>query len=452
VNLTDWASFLFGDADSIRRIAACPNGLFQGGLLVLSAALARTWTRHDLSMKPWLLAVPFAASFAACVLLTVSLMVWRPATAGDFLRNLPELLVLFWMTAPLAWLYGIPFERVLSAASAVKWRLRMLLLVSVWRMALLMQVVSVLYHIPAPSASLLLFSFGNVVALIALNVDRPRRVENPPAIIAVMGGISPQGRRTTQTLRTVSGCLVPLLWITLGPLLLATAFFDRSYGSSHVVVSELSPQMASSNVWWFAAGSVAFWSLLLPRAQRRQRLKTAVGSMFEERKYASLVWLLHEHRLADLPDGWGLPLENVFLGEDPSPLFGVIEAAWKLPEDSWVQKTVSKEFREYLEEPILYWFKDERVSSVVELLKDARTHFSSSAAKALKSLDEMQELIDAWNEPPTSGATHLQDENFRSKQEASNVFTTWPEMTDVRKQLLVQLGKAAGQEAPPEHD
>jgi ABC-type amino acid transport system permease subunit len=104
VTLTDWASFLFGDVDAIRRIAVCPNGLFISGLLVLSAALARTWTRHDLRMKPWLLAVPFAASFAACVLLTVSLLVWRPSAAGDVIRNLPALLALFWMTAPLAWL------------------------------------------------------------------------------------------------------------------------------------------------------------------------------------------------------------------------------------------------------------------------------------------------------------------------------------------------------------
>lgn len=455
MTLTDWASFLFGDVDAIRRIASCPNGLFIGGLLVLSAALARTWQRHDLRMKPWLLGVPFVASFAACVMLVASLIVWRPGPVGDALRNLPALLVLFWMTAPLAWLYGIPFERMLAEASAVKWRLRMLLLVSVWRMALMMQVASVLYNIPGLSASLLLLSFGNLVALIALNVDRPRRVANPPAIIGVMGGISPQGRRTSQTLRNVSGCLVPLFWTTLGPLLLATAMSDRGNRSSDVVSvvsSEMPPPMASSSVWWFAAGSVVFWSLLLPRAQRRQRLNTTVVSMLEEQKYASLVWLLHEHRLSDLPDGWGFPLDNVFLGEDPSRLFGIVEAAWKLPEDSWVRKIIAKEFLQYLEEPILYWFMDERVSRVVEFLKDMRTPFSSSASQTLKSLDEMQELIDAWNEPAKSDSSDLQSEDFRLKQEASNVFTNWPEMTDVRKQFLVQLRKAAGHETPPKHD
>jgi hypothetical protein len=341
---------------------------------------------------------------------------------------------------------------MLAAASAVKWRLRMLLLVSVWRMALMMQVVSVLYHIPGLSASLLLLSFGNVVALLALNVDRPRRVENPPAIIGVMGGISPQGRRTSRTLRNVSGCLVPLLWTTLGPLLLATAMSDRGNGSSDVVSSESPPQMASSSLWWSAAASVVFWSLLLPGAQLRQRLNTTVVSMLEEQKYASLVWLLHEHRLSDLPDGWGCPLDNVFLGEDPSRLFGIVEAAWKLPEDSWVRKTIAKELLQYLEEPILYWFKDDRVSRVVEFLKDMRTPFSSSASQTLKSLDEMQELIDTWNEPSKSDSSDLQSEDFRLKHEASNVFTNWPEMTDVRKQFLVQLRKAAGLQEPPENN
>jgi hypothetical protein len=172
--------------------------------------------------------------------------------------------------------------------------------------------------------------------------------------------------------------------------------------------------------------------------------------MLSEQKYASLVWLLHEHRLSDLPDGWGLPLENVFLGEDPSQLFGIVEAAWKLPEDSWVRKIIAKEFLQYLEEPILYWFMDDRVSSVVEFLKEVRTPFSSSATQTLKSLDEMQELINAWNEPSKSDSRDLQNEDFRLKQEASNVFTTWPDMTNARKQLLVQLRKAAGHEAPPE--
>jgi hypothetical protein len=210
--------------------------------------------------------------------------------------------------------------------------------------------------------------------------------------------------------------------------------------------------MASSSVWWFAAASVVFWSLLLPRAQRRQRLNTTVVSMLEEQKYALLVWLLHEHRLSDLPDGWGFPLDNVFLGEDPSRLFGIVEAAWKLPEDSWVRKIIAKEFLQYLEEPILYWFMDERVSRVVEFLKDMRTPFSSSASQTLKSLDEMQELIDAWNEPSKSDSSDLQSEDFRLKQEASNIFTNWPEMTDVRKQFLVQLRNAAGRETPPKHD
>ena len=451
MTLVDLLNFLLGDEAAIRRIAADPGNLYAGALLVLSAALARTWQRHDLKAKPWLLAVPFVASCVACVLLAVSMMIWWPAASGDVLRSLPALLALFWMTAPLAWLYGIPFERLLAAASAVKWRLRTLLLVSVWRMLLMMQVVSVLYQIPGPSAALLLFSFGNVVALVALNVDRQRQVENPPAILGVMGGISPQGRRTTQTLRTVSGCLVPLLWTTLGPLLLATALSNRGSVSS-VLSIEQSQQTASSDVWRFAVGSIVFWSLLLPRAQRRQRLNTTVLTTLAEQKYASLVRLLHEHRLSDLPDGWSLSLDNVFMGENPSRFFGVVEAAWKLPERSWVRTAMATEFLEYLEAPILYWFIEDRVSSVVELLKDVRTPFCSSAAKALEALDDMQGFIDAWNKPRESGSQDAPNEDLQLKLEASNVFTTWPEMTADRQQLFVQLRKASGREAPPENN
>ena len=62
------------------------------------------------------------------------------------------------MTAPLAWIYAIPVERFLGAYEATQANLWMLGIVSVWRIVLMIRVVSVLFGarpraaaVPVPS-------------------------------------------------------------------------------------------------------------------------------------------------------------------------------------------------------------------------------------------------------------------------------------------------------------
>ena len=56
--------------------------------------------------------MPFAAStFAAAVLFLVLILVSR-GEIGTL--TIGGLLGLFWLTAPFAWLYGLPFERLWS--------------------------------------------------------------------------------------------------------------------------------------------------------------------------------------------------------------------------------------------------------------------------------------------------------------------------------------------------
>src|SRR4051812_42772891 len=107
----DLLLFLLGDADAIRRLAADPWTLAVGAPLVLSAGLARHHDAHDLRRQWWRLLIPFAAStLAAAVLFLVLALASRGGLATlDLGRGL---LGLFWLTAPFAWLYGLPFERL----------------------------------------------------------------------------------------------------------------------------------------------------------------------------------------------------------------------------------------------------------------------------------------------------------------------------------------------------
>ena len=70
---------------------------------------------------------------------------------------------LYWMTAPLAWLYGIPYERFLNEVNAAQANVWTLELVSVWRVLLISRVVAVL----TPSS---IFSAFTKVAVPALAI------------------------------------------------------------------------------------------------------------------------------------------------------------------------------------------------------------------------------------------------------------------------------------------
>ena len=106
--------FLVGERQAILRIAETPAAVGFGLLLVLSAAFAREYDGEDLMHAPWHLVLPAAASLITSALLfsLVRLVSWRTrpewsAVPGAY----RSFLGVYWMTAPLAWLYAIPVER-----------------------------------------------------------------------------------------------------------------------------------------------------------------------------------------------------------------------------------------------------------------------------------------------------------------------------------------------------
>jgi hypothetical protein len=167
MGLADLFHFFLGDADTIRRLAANPWTLAVGAVLVLSAGLARNYDTHDLRAQWWRLLLPFAASTAAAgVLFFVVAALIR---LGVPLAPLGwGILGLFWLTAPLAWLYGSPFERYLAPVPARRARLGALGVVSVCRVALMTRCVSVLCGCDWREALLSVVCFAVPTALLAV--------------------------------------------------------------------------------------------------------------------------------------------------------------------------------------------------------------------------------------------------------------------------------------------
>ncbi len=139
--------YLIGNRTAIMDIANCPSALGVGLLLVLSAGFAREYDGEDLRAEPWHLLIPVAASLVTSFilfLLTFMKVLAQDSPPPRFFKAYGAFLALYWMTAPLAWLYAIPYERFLPDPQAVKANLWTLALVAAWRVVLMIRVVSVL--------------------------------------------------------------------------------------------------------------------------------------------------------------------------------------------------------------------------------------------------------------------------------------------------------------------
>ncbi len=137
--------YWLGSRQAILTIAADRRAVGLGFLFVLSAGFAREYDGKDLLHEPWHLLLPVGASLLTSFLLfclTWGIAKARGAQGPPFFTAYRMFLGLFWMTAPLAWLYAIPYERFLSAPDAMSANLWTLGVVSAWRVFLMVRVVS----------------------------------------------------------------------------------------------------------------------------------------------------------------------------------------------------------------------------------------------------------------------------------------------------------------------
>lgn len=150
MNLRTIIAFQFGDAEGIRETAHSRGALWTGAALTLITSIARNYD------QTWILETPFwlfgnllfsLVSSGLIFLLIYRLFIKRriplaiaPRSARLQYRSF---LGMFWMTAPIAWLYAIPVERWFDSYTAAQCNIALLAVVSLWRVLLLARVISV---------------------------------------------------------------------------------------------------------------------------------------------------------------------------------------------------------------------------------------------------------------------------------------------------------------------
>lgn len=303
VTLGTLGMFLLGNRRAILALASCRETLWLGMLLVFSAAFAREYDGEDLLHEPWHLLLPLVASLATSFILfgLISLVAWcRQAGLSGFWKRYRIFLSLYWMTAPLAWVYAIPVERFLSAGNATSANLNFLACVSLWRVILITRILSMLVSAGFWQVFFIVMLFADSVALALVSqVDIQ--------VFAIMGGVRlNEGEAALAEAKLLVMFFGTLSWPVWCIVSLALASRrSPSWTWSVRPVSGLLTMPRS--VWSFAAAAVAVWLAPLPWTQAEQQLRGAAERAFRAGRYREMLAVMSAHQRDDFPPQWDPP-------------------------------------------------------------------------------------------------------------------------------------------------
>jgi hypothetical protein len=336
MTLLTLARFLVGDRGAIQSIVATRGAWALGLMFVLSAGFAREYDGEDLLHEPWHLALPLVASLATSLLLygLIVLVAWRRSGLGwPVASGYLPFVALYWLTAPLAWLYAIPYERFLSPADAVRANLATLGLVSLWRVALMTRVVSVVFRCHILEAMMVVMLFADAVALTLLSIV-------PLPIFSIMGGI--RLTESEQVLLQVA-CNVRIAAILSLPVwaigTLSLFVFPRRPGGPWTPIEEFATQRATvaRSAWIFAVALLAVGIGLLPLTQRQQQLRRQVETALKRGDVKIGIEVMSAHERDDFPPHWDPP-PRIGFGETSPTLVDVLQVIAASEAPKWVEQ------------------------------------------------------------------------------------------------------------------
>jgi hypothetical protein len=310
MGITTLLAYLVGNRQAILTIAGSRWALALGCLFVLSAGFAREYDGEDLSHEPWHVLIPLVVSLGAAFALFTFAFLSRGGFFPPFVSGYLSFLALFWMTAPMAWLYAVPYERFVDPVEAMRLNLSTLGLVSLWRVALMVRVLMVWFQFKFIWAACTVLFFADGVALLAVMFA-------PMPILHLMGGVrlAPTEAILAATAGSVfcfGGCTLPFWFVGW-----ATAHAARPKQGQPAQLISSRPSMP---LWLLAVLSVALWPIVLPHTQPEQRLRRLADATLRAGQIAEALELMSRHSPDDFPPHWAPPPHRITLrlyGNDP---------------------------------------------------------------------------------------------------------------------------------------
>lgn len=342
--------FLIGQRQAILDIAASRHAIWLGLLFVFSAGFAREYDGEDLLHEPWHLFLPLVASLLTSTILFGVLWIvlhgWW--TLPNEWRTFQSFVTLYWMTAPLAWIYAIPVERIFSPLGATQANFWFLGIVAVWRVVLMIRVVSVVFQAPPMRVIFPFMLFADGVLLTLLSIV-------PTPVLAIMGGV-----RLSECERMIAG--VTFLATALGVLSLPLwaigsliALCVPRKVERVASFNKLSEQQIKVSLWGLAAASLLIWIPVLPFTQPEQQRRWEAERRMRAGKIAAAIQFMSDYQQDDFPPHWDPPPQ---LGErrglvQPQiqvPMIDIVETIEQQPDVApWVRETYVRKFNDHFE-------------------------------------------------------------------------------------------------------
>lgn len=340
-------NYLVGKRIAIEEIASNRNSLAIGFLFCLSAALARHYDGKYFWREPWFLLAPAGASILTSAILFVAIYVATSVKARQLLPNIwrsyLSFLGLYWMTAPLAWLYGIPYERFLSEVNAAQANVWTLELVSIWRVLLISRVVSVL----SPSS---LFSAFTKVAVPALGIVFIALSYARLPLIDFMGGV-----HVPPSVQPVANAYLFIMFfgffaLVVGILIWIVLLFIPSHESTLEGFRVDQPRSMCKGLPTLASIVILGFAAALPITQKEQKLRYEVETDLKKNRIDQALNVLASHPQRDFPPQWTPPPWPEYGEGDKNPSLADIVKSIQNRSDlpQWVQSDYKEKARLYI--------------------------------------------------------------------------------------------------------
>jgi hypothetical protein len=297
-------AYLFGRREAILEVAANKAALWTGIVLVLLTAIARNYDQTHISESPvlWLFgSLTFSLVSGTWVFLVVcvSFATGEPEDRTPLQERWRKFMALFWMTAPIAWLYAIPVERFFESVTAAKSNVFLLAIVSFWRVLLMSRVVAVVLNVHhLKSLAVVLFAASFEVFAVSLSGGAFAR-----SIAAGMGGMrnSPEEEIL---IGTMAFAFLNSLWIG------ATTFIALLCIATHREgkpvwgrPGQSQPLRSSRWLWMVAIGWVGL--AIYPQAQLARNLQ--VEAFMSRGEYRAALDFMNKHESREFAPARPLP-------------------------------------------------------------------------------------------------------------------------------------------------
>ncbi|MES2468804.1 MAG: hypothetical protein V4675_15985 [Verrucomicrobiota bacterium] len=345
---SDLLLYLVGNRGAIERIAASRQALWAGALLVVSAGIARNYDHLSLLAQPeWILG-PFGMSLFSAGLIWLMLM----AGISVYSQNGKDpafrtFLTFFWLTAPCAWLYGFPVERFTDLLRATQWNFAFLIVVSVWRMALIVRVVTVLTGAAT----------GRVLAWVML----PACIEmglgsliKGLSLISIMGGVRLPPHHAF--IKQASGVVMTgSFWLGLASLLAIIVYVSRE--SEEVTKPLCRDRIAESpGVILTSAAFLLGWILIAIPAQGPVRQTYQLSQYFADQQWRTGIKYAAARQRSDFSGIHFLP-PDPYARKYGGAIFRVLEAM-DGSEPEWLRRVWISQALMYLDLRVMYINED----------------------------------------------------------------------------------------------